>query len=382
MSRSRRGLLGAAVAGLAGCLGTVRDPAGSRRLAADGDAGLRLGLVGDVMLGRNVDDRWRNGPADGVWGSAADRLAALDGTVANLECTLSTRGERTPGRGYYFRADPEWAVPALEAGGVAAVSLANNHVLDFGPSALADTVDGLAAAGIGTTGAGADLRAALRPAVVEVSGHTVAVVGFTDQAPAYRAGATEPGTAFASLDPASLRTRLLVDAALREAAAAEPDLLVASLHWGPNWVTEPAPAHGRFARHLIDRGVDVVHGHSAHVVQGVETYRGRPILYDAGDFVDDYVIKPELHNDRSLLFELVVENGAPAALRLHPVEIADEAVHLAGEAAAAWLRDRIRSLSAPFGTTFERDGDGLWVSLGDGSEEGPDGGGKRRDGEG
>jgi poly-gamma-glutamate synthesis protein (capsule biosynthesis protein) len=94
-------------------------------------------------------------------------------------------------------------------------------------------------------------------------------------------------------------------------------------------------------------------------------YDGRPIVYDAGDFVDDYAVKPELHNDRSFLFEAVVADGRLDALRLVPVEIRDLAVEPARPAAAAWLRDRMRRLSEPFGTTVRRanDGPGLRIPL-------------------
>lgn len=152
--------------------------------------------------------------------------------------------------------------------------------------------------------------------------------------------------------------------ALDRARALDPDLLVASLHWGPNWDPTPAPTQRRMARWLVERGVDVVHGHSAHVIQGVEVQHGRPIIYDAGDFVDDYVHKPELHNERSFLFELEMSNGGFDGLRLVPVEIANSAVDRAAADAAVWLRERMRSLSEPFGTDFERSGDGLWLPLG------------------
>ncbi|HKJ58185.1 MAG TPA: CapA family protein, partial [Halobacteriales archaeon] len=131
----------------------------------------------------------------------------------------------------------------------------------------------------------------------------------------------------------------------------------------PNWETRPAARYRRLARWLVDAGADVVHGHSAHVPQGVERYHDGLIIHDAGDFVDDYALVGDLHNDRSFLFELAVEGGRPTSLLLRPVEIADETVHLADEPAAAWLRERMRSLAAPFGTGFERRGAALVCDL-------------------
>jgi poly-gamma-glutamate synthesis protein (capsule biosynthesis protein) len=217
--------------------------------------------------------------------------------------------------------------------------------------------------GVPHAGAGPDVEAATRPSLVDVAGIDVAVVAFTDRSPSYAAGADDPGTAFLDLDPSNPATRRVVRAALARARDHEPDLVVASLHWGPNWETRPSPVQRRFARWLVDRGVDLVHGHSAHVIQGIEVYRGRPICYDTGDFVDDYAVLPDLHNDRSLLFELVVAGGRVEALRLVPVEIREEAVYRAEEAVAAWLRERMRTLSAPFETTLVDDGDGLRVPL-------------------
>ena len=362
--QSRRAILAGAGAVLGGCLApsSARRPVTCPAPAGAGDAS--IGLVGDVMFGRNVDDRWGDPERDpdGVWDGMHPRLEALDGIVCNLECCLSDRGEPRD-RVFTFRADPDWAIPALQAGGVSAVSLANNHVLDFGPPAFTDTLDSLVDGGLATAGAGEDLRAALAPARFSVGGVDIAVVGLTDRYPAYGATPRRRGTAFAALEPGDPRTRGLVERALERARADDPDLVVASLHWGPNWEVRPSDTQQRFARWLVDRGVDVVHGHSAHVVQGVEVYRGRPIVYDAGDFVDDYAVKEGLHNDRSLLFVLEVAEGELDALRLIPVEIVRSAVHPADARAASWLRDRMRSLSAPFGTPIERAGDGLRIPL-------------------
>ncbi len=352
---------------------------------------VRIGLTGDVMLGRNVDRRQRHPSREpaAVWGDVCERLRSLDALVINLECCLSTRGEpweRTY-RPFHFRADPSWAIPALEAAGVDCCALANNHVLDFEEPALVDTLDHLDEVGIARAGAGRTLDEALEPAVFEVDGGddagddagddgewtgdpggtdglSIAVVSLTDNTPEYGAGADEPGTAHVDIDVDDERTRTRVETAMERARGAEPDLLVASLHWGPNMVTEPPPSFESFGRWLVDRGVDVVHGHSAHVFQGIEVHDGAPILYDAGDFVDDYAVDRELRNDRGFLFELHLDDDAvPAELRLVPTEIRDCSVHLADGDTATWSRERIRERSSPYGTTFERDGEELVLAL-------------------
>jgi poly-gamma-glutamate capsule biosynthesis protein CapA/YwtB (metallophosphatase superfamily) len=363
MKLTRRGLLATGVAGLSGCLASPR-PGGSGCLDA-GATDARIGLVGDVMLGRGVTERWAARAPSGVWGSTLGRLEALDGLLMNLECCISTGGTRWPDKTYYFRADPAFATSALSAAGVSIASLANNHVLDFREPALRDTRTNLADAGVADAGAGPTLDAAIEPAVVDAGGVTVATIALTDQRPTYAATAEGPGTAYARLTPASPSARELVARALERASASDPDLVVASLHWGPNWDIAPDATQRTFARWLIDRGVDVVHGHSAHVLQGVEVYRARPIIYDAGDFVDDYVNKDGYHNKRSALFELVIADGRLDGLRLVPIEIANATARLAGDEAADWVRAAVRDRSAAFGRTVERAGDGLWIPLGD-----------------
>ncbi|MDF9744838.1 CapA family protein [Natrinema salsiterrestre] len=356
---------------------------------------VRIGFTGDVMLGRLVDDRQRSRPADAVWGTVRERLRGLDGLVINLECVLSTRGrewQRTH-RPFHFRADPDWAIPALEAAGVDICSLANNHVLDYEEVALRDTIDALAEAGIAHAGAGETIDEALEPAVLTIDGSgtdgaeqhadgddglDVAVVSFTDNTPEYAADEASPGTARIEIDESrrdsrsrtrsddvdDSETRRRVRDALERARETNPDLLVASLHWGPNMVTEPPESFRAFGRWLVEEGVDVVHGHSAHVFQGIEVHEGSPIVYDAGDFVDDYRVDPELRNDRSFLFVLAVTSeGRPPELRLHPTEIDACTVSEASPDAAAWSRERMRELSEPFGTEFDRDGDALVLPL-------------------
>ncbi|WP_290815456.1 CapA family protein [Halovivax sp.] len=333
----------------------------------------RIGFTGDVMLGRLVDDRQRSRPVDAVWGDVLDRLSALDALVINLECTLSTRGRpwtRT-NRPFHFRADPARAVPALERAGVDACALANNHVLDYEEPALRDTLANLDDAGIARAGAGETLEEALDPAFVRIEGGgdsnpvDLAVVSFTDNTPEYAADEDAPGTARIEIDRDDADARERVRESVSRARERDPDLVVASLHWGPNMVTEPPAAFREFGRWLVDEGVDVIHGHSAHVFHGIEVYEGRPILYDCGDFVDDYRVDPRLRNDRSFLFELAVGvDGVPGELRLHPVEIDDCRVREADGDVAEWCRDRMRGLSSEFGTEFERDGEGLVLASG------------------
>ena len=328
----------------------------------------QIGFTGDVMFGRLVNSRQQRRPVEAVWGDLLDRLRSLDGLFINLECCLSTRGtpwKRTH-RPFHFRADPDWAIPALERAGVDCCALANNHVLDFEVPALCETLDALDDAGIARAGAGRTLEEALEPALVSVGNLEIAFVSFTDNTPEYAADVDSPGTAHIEIDVEDDRTRARVTETLERTRSGErdPDLVVASLHWGPNMVERPPDSFRAFGRWLVERGVDVIHGHSAHVFQGLEVIDGTPICYDTGDFVDDYVVDRDLRNDRSFLFELsVTTDGVPTELRLVPIEIQDCTVREASRPALEWSHGRMRTLSQEFGTTFEREGDELVCPL-------------------
>jgi poly-gamma-glutamate capsule biosynthesis protein CapA/YwtB (metallophosphatase superfamily) len=326
-----------------------------------------LGFTGDVMLGRNVDSRRQTDPPEAVWGSVLPRLRDLDGLFVNLECCLSTRGEQwtRTHRPFHFRADPDWAVPALQTAGVDWTALANNHLRDFGDVALRDTLEHLEDAGIEHAGAGEDEAAAMAPSIVDVGDLRVGICSFTDNTPEYAAGPDSPGVARLDMD-LSAEEQATVRGVLEDLRGADPDLLVASLHWGPNMEPVPDRRYREFGRWLLDEGVDLVHGHSAHVFQGLEQREGGLILYDCGDFVDDYAVDGELRNDRSFLFEVdVTPAGDLEKLRLRPVEIRDCAVETVSGDATAWWRERMRERSRPFGTdeAFERAGDGLALAL-------------------
>jgi len=316
---------------------------------------ITLALVGDVMLGRLVNQHLKTMAADEVWGDVLPLFAAADLRIGNLECALTShrqQWERTR-KVFHFRADPP-AVRVLSAAGIDAVSLANNHTLDFEVPGLLDTVAHLDNAGIRHAGAGHDLAAASAPALIPVKGQRVALIAVTDNEPAFAAGATTPGTHYL---PVAIDGKTLdyVEGLIRSARDAGADLVVFSNHWGPNMVSRPSALFRRFAHAVIERGADVYYGHSAHLFQGVEIHRGKPILYSTGDFVDDYAVDPWLRNDWSFLFLVQMENGQLHRLDLYPVLLTVAHVRRAVPPERARIGKRMRELSAEFGTALREE---------------------------
>ncbi|PWU51533.1 hypothetical protein DLJ47_21075 [Micromonospora sp. S4605] len=358
---------------------------------------LTLFLAGDVMTGRGVDRILpRPGPPDlreravrdadeyvGLaervsgpiprpvppqwpWGVALPLLDELRpaARIVNLETAVTGRGEHAPGKAVHYRMHPD-NVPCLTAARLDVCALANNHVLDFGPVGLADTLDALAGAGIATAGAGRDAAAAWAPARVDLgAGRRLLVFSVAAPSsgvpPPWAATADRPGVAY--LPEISVATADLL--AERIAAVAGPgDRVLVSVHWGGNWGYEVPPEHVEFAHRLVDAGVDLLHGHSSHHVRPVEVYRDRLILYGCGDLVDDYegiggqqAYRPELR----LLWlpSLDPGSGRLRGLRAAPVRIRRMRLAPADPGEAAWLASLLGRLSR-LGRRFDVGADGL-----------------------
>src|SRR5919112_1157414 len=314
--------------------------------------------MGDVMLGRKVAEAlsYRMRPEE-PWGDVMALLDAADLRIINLECAITDNEQpwtRTA-KVFHFRTPPS-AIETLRTARIDACSLANNHTLDFEEQGLLDTLEHLDAAGIRHAGAGRNREEAADTTILAVPSdptHRVALLAFTDNEPPFAAGTDRPGTNYL---PVSLQPDVLlkVERAVVAVRALGVETVIFSNHWGPNMVQRPRELFRRFARAVIDLGVDIYYGHSAHVFQGVEIYRGKPILYDTGDFIDDYAVNRELRNDWSFLFKISLEGGEFRRLELSPVTLPYARVHLAKGSEQEAILDRMEHLSGEMGTAFVR----------------------------
>jgi poly-gamma-glutamate synthesis protein (capsule biosynthesis protein) len=241
------------------------------------------------MLARSVGDRI---VADGPglpFAGVAGILQGADIAIANLECAISDRGEPAP-KGFTFRAPPA-ATDALVAGGIDVVSLANNHTLDYGPAALADTEAALEAHGIAHAGAGPNAAAARAPAVINRNELRIAFLSYVDvpiewsgfDTRQWEATATTPGVAWLSADQVQADVR-----AAREGA----DLVVVLMHFGHENEYTPNDTQRAQARAAVDAGAALVIGHHPHVLQAAESYGNGLIVYSLGNFVFDGTDNP------------------------------------------------------------------------------------------
>src|ERR687888_2479078 len=301
---------------------------------------MRVALGGDTMLGRGVADVLElAAPSSLVEPALAELMREADVTVLNLECCVSDRGApvRLAEKPFFFRAPPR-AVELLAHLGVDGVTLANNHALDFGDVALLDTFEHLDGAGIGWVGAGWDLTRARAPLRLPAGEETLTVVGFTDHPAAFAAGADRPGVAYVDL-------RSGLDPWVRAViSGVERGCVLVSPHWGPNMTTQPLPAVRAAAGQLLAAGASLVAGHSAHVFHGVDG----AVLYDLGDFLDDYRVDPVLRNDLGLLFLVDIDVGGPRRLEVVPLKLEYCWTGLATGEDREWISRRFRSACLAF----------------------------------
>lgn len=306
-------------------------------------------LVGDTMLGRGVAQRLSGRGADSLFSSeVVAAVQAADLAIANLECCISSRGAPAP-KGFVFRGPPV-AAEALARLGIDAVTLANNHSLDYGPEALVDTLAHLDAVGIRHVGAGPNVAAARRPLILDAGGLRVGVVALSDHPEEFAVADHTPGIAYANLEDEGVPG--WVDEAIADAAA-QADVVVVTPHWGPNMNPQPLGYVRSAAEHLIGAGATMVAGHSAHVFQGMAP----PVLYDLGDFIDDYASDRFLRNDLGVLVTVSFDGPTPVRLIATPLRLDYCSTRFATGEDAAWVRHRVHVACANLGVDVSEAGD-------------------------
>lgn len=238
-----------------------------------------LVFVGDVMLGRGVEWKVLKNDADFNFPflKIKDYLRQADLVFGNLEGPISQNG-KNQGSIYSFRFKPE-AAGALRDAGFRGLSLANNHIWDWGEEAILDTLSNLDGAGIGAVGAGRNYEEANRPYFLDVKNLRVAFLAYTNLYPkGLAAKANFPGVSDFDLEKIKEKVREI---------KSQADLVVVSLHWGEEYKTNASDSQKKTARSLVDAGADVILGHHPHVPQEVEEYEGAWIFYSLGNFVFD-----------------------------------------------------------------------------------------------
>lgn len=375
---------------------------------------VRIGFVGDVMIGRGIDAilpfsvdgtlhesymkdakgyvklaTRENGSLNEselaskgssyIWGDVIDDLRSLDALVINLETSLTTSNDWAKDKGINYRSHPN-NVASLLLAGVDVATLANNHVLDWGKAGLKETVSTLQNAGINSCGAGNSIKDATKPTFFQIKGTdksskhadsktqgetitaAVVAVGFPSAGVplSWKAGKDKCGVNFEH-EPSIAVAEKIVNNVNKNAAqdGYSPDIVIVSLHWGSNWGWGTPSQWRTFAHHLIDSGVDFVVGHSSHHVKGMEIYKGKFISYGLGDFLNDYegIVGQgyeNFRNDLSCLYipSFDLEKRQIVDVDIVPCKIKNLKVQRAKEVAdISWLQNAFNREGLSLGTS-------------------------------
>jgi poly-gamma-glutamate synthesis protein (capsule biosynthesis protein) len=267
-----------------------------------------LVAVGDVFFARGVAKQIDKHGIGYPFEKSRDIFQGADIAFCNLECPLSTRGVPQRRR-YLFRCDPSYS-DLLRETGFDVICLANNHTLDYGRDALLDTMDAVHRAGLTGVGAGRDRRDALTARIIEKSGLRVGFAAYTDMPTCGVVRLTDRAT-IAGVNADELAEQI-------RAAESECDVLVVSFHWGVEYMKKPTERQRALAHTCIENGADLILGHHPHVLQTVETYRGKPIVYSMGGFVWDAKI---FDADKSAIYKIELGKNRARLDSIIPVDV-------------------------------------------------------------
>lgn len=323
-----------------------------------GEPEFRLVAVGDIMLGRGVGMRLKKAGDYGLaFSKVSDYLKQGDVTFANLESpiTASTHSLDKK-RKIVLKGDPG-SVEALTGAGIDVVSLANNHMMDYYEKGLFDTVDILDKNNILHMGSGKNIDDARKPAIIEKNGIKIGFLAYSDMAELVFAG--DPYLKYsAEKDKSGVLPRKYET--IKEDVdklRGQVDILAVSLHWGVEESFTIPPEQVEFAHKLIDDGVDVILGHHPHQFQGIEMYKGKPIIYSMGNFLFD---QNDTENMESFIMDLRYKGNRLESCTAIPVRILDKSyVEIQTGAAASNILERETKLCSKLGTVPETVNDTL-----------------------
>jgi poly-gamma-glutamate synthesis protein (capsule biosynthesis protein) len=313
---------------------TAFDPGATWTLFAGGDILLDRGVYQTVAIrGRGADFPFDGGTAEitghtccssfgwevpqtqrtGGKGAMRNLIRRADIAVANFENPAPDQ-PRYHTSGTLFTADPR-LIDGLVKAGMDYVSIANNHIGDAGDRGILQTIANLRKRGLKYSGAGKDLAAARKPALLKTHGVTVAILGYDTIARGYFAGTNQTGSSQLSLKRAT--------ADIKGARKAGADIVIVFPHWGTEYKAKPFAAQQQLARAIIDAGADMIIGNHAHWAAAMEVYHGKPIWYALGNFVFDQTwSEPTMEG---ITLELTFQGSALRQVRIRPHIILDKA---------------------------------------------------------
>lgn len=268
---------------------------------------IQINAVGDISFqGKSADN-----PSAHIFSSIIPDLKNANLTIANLENPLLEQGRPVPGK-CTLRGSVGWA-QILKETGIRVLSLANNHIMDYGEDGLFSTIKALESSGLYYVGAGRNKEQACSPIFLDLAGQNIAILSRTSvivSSPSY-AGKNQPGVAF--LDIKETKRDI-------KNCKQETDIVILIIHWGVEEYKYPSPDQSRLAREFVEAGADLIIGHHPHVLQGIEKVSNGLVCYSLGNFIFDeflwsFINKDGLHQEN--VFKLSPDNRKSGILKVY-----------------------------------------------------------------
>ena len=306
--------------------------------------------VGDVLLDRGVRTMIKREGLDYPFKFVKDTIKNYDLAFCNLECPVCTNGYPL-NKLYCFRADTSF-INSVVGAGFNIISVANNHTLDWGREGFWETINLLKRKGLYPIGGGKDQSSARKPTIITINGLRFAFFGFVDMLPdAIVYLEDKPGPAYSS-------TKEIIEEIKK--VRKKVDFIIVSIHWGIEFNSFPTMRQIEKAHKMIDAGADLIIGHHPHVLQSVEVYKKRPIVYSLGNFVFD---QHKLYQRQSVIFTCIFEKGKVDSISFIPVLIKKFRPTFPEKSHGEKIMEKIISISSRFSTEFKKTRNRLFLNI-------------------
>ena len=295
--------------------------------------------VGDILLDRGIRKKIKQNSIDYPFENVGEFINKFDLAFCNLECPISARGAST-GKIYCFRADTNFFA-GIKNAGFNIFSMANNHTIDWGRKACMDTREIIEKHNLYAVGAGKDQKEARKPVIIRMNGLKFALFAYVGlPLKGLIWPASKPGPAQASIDDIITEIKKI-----RE----QVDFVVVSFHWGIEYQHKPMANQVEWAHKVIDAGADLVIGHHPHVLQSIEVYKNRFILYSLGNFVFD---QHKLYQRQTGIFSCIFKKGRIDSASFYPVLLENFRPGFVKDTAFKLIKEKIEKISDGYNTKF------------------------------
>jgi poly-gamma-glutamate synthesis protein (capsule biosynthesis protein) len=272
-------------------------------------------------LGNSFDSKFINNSKQSIFGDTLPILSGADLLIGNLETTITTHTKRYP-KMFNYRINPKYA-DNLKLNKNMYLSIANNHIIDYDYKGMMDTMYNLERLGIIFSGAGENLNKAKLHKVFTINGKRIGIFSCADHYKYWKAGPNSPGIYY--VDYNNYNDILNHIKSIRPTV----DVLIMSIHWGPNYQIGIDPKYEKFGKDALKAGIDIIHGHSSHHVKCIRHNGHKLIMYGLGDFIDDYAVDEEYKNDIGMIVRVTINNNNALKVDIIPTKINDRRVNLA-----------------------------------------------------